>query len=185
MIEMLLFAGISLGLLLLLAWAGLLKMAPRRSAEEDAGLPIEALLPISLEKYSRMQGMIRDSDEMCRRSGVPKEELRAMAAARRRLAQELLADLKRDFSRLDRLMCAIAAVSPNPSRKKEVERAWLWVRFRLHYSLAWLNLTAGRLSQPDLTSICKLFDRLAARTQAALDTVEQNSLTPLRSRLRT
>ncbi len=183
MIEMLLFAGISLGLLLLLVWVGLLKMAPRRSAEEDAGLPIEALLPISLEKYSRMQEMTPHA--VYRRSGVPKEDRRAMAAARRRLAKELLADLKGDFSRLDRLMCAIAAVSPNPSQEREVERAWLWVRFRLHYCLALLRVAVGTVSEPELNSIRRLLGNLAVRTEAALDTVEQNSLTPLRSRLGT
>lgn len=181
----LIYLGISLALLLVLVWVAVVAMAPRRLPEEDAGLPIEALLPVSMEKYSRMQEMIHDTNGLRQRSAASKEERRAMAAARRRLTEELLADLKRDFSSLDRLMCAIAAVSPSPSRRQETERAWLWVQFRLHYWFAWLRLIFGTVSEPELNSIRQLLDNLVVRTRAALEAVEENSLVPLRSRLGT
>lgn len=185
MVKVLVYLGISLGVLLILVFVGVLTMAPRRLPEEDAGLPIEALLPVSTEKYSRMQEMIRDTNGLRQRSTASKEERRAMAAAHRRLAEELLADLKRDFSSLDRLMCAIAAVSPNPSRRRETERAWLWVRFRLHYWFAWLRLIFGTVSEPELNSIRHLLDNLVVRTRGALEAIEENSLVPLRSKLGT
>lgn len=181
----LIYLAISLVLLLVLLWVAVVAMAPRRLPKEDAGLPIEALLPVSMEKYFRMQEMIRDTNGLRRRSTASQEERRAMAAARRRLTEELLADLKRDFSSLDRLMCAIAAVSPNPSGRRETERAWLWVRFRLHYWFAWLRLNFGTVSEPQLNSIRQLLDNLVVRTRAALEAVEENSLVPLRSRLGT
>ena len=181
----LIYLGISLVLLLILAWVALTTMAPRRLPHEDAGLPIEALLPVSMEKYSRMQEMIRDTNELHRRSKTSHKARREIAAACRRLTEELLTELKRDFSLLDRLMCAIAAVSPSPSRRQETERAWLWVRFRLHYWLAWLRLRVGVVSEPELNSIRRLMDNLVARTRAALEAVEENSLGPLRSSLGT
>lgn len=183
MIAILLYLGFSIVLLLILVGVAFVAMTPRRLSEEDAGLPIEALLPVSTEKYSRMQEMIRDTKELRQRNTVSEKERGALVAARRRLTEELLVDLKTDFSRLDRLMCALAAVSPNPSRRHETERAWLWVRFRLHYWLAWLRLRVGGVSEPELDSIRQLMDKLVRRTRAALESLEENSLGPLRSRL--
>lgn len=184
MMELTVFALVFLMVIVFVLWIGLKRLVPHHSVQTDANLPVDHLLPTThLRHASDLERVLAEVDQEGRRGTSSRRDRQILTAARRRVLRELLAGLREDFSRLDRLMCTVASLSPEVDRRQETERLSLWFRFRLHYYLAWLNLTIGRFSQPDLTSICKLFDRLAARTQAALDTVEQNSLTPLRSRL--
>jgi len=184
--ELPVFLIIFLVLIVLAVWITLNHLAPRRSTEKDASLPIDLLLPTAyLENSSEIERLTVELEQERTQNTASEGIRRGVTPARRRTMKKLLIGLKEDFSRLDRLMCTIAALAPEVEGRQEIQRLWLWFRFRLHYSLARLSLMVGRFSQPALTSICKLFDRLATRTQVALETLEHSSLRPLRSKLGT
>ncbi len=186
MTELPVFLVVSLVLIVLALWVAFNHLAPHRSTERDASLPIDLLLPTTfLQNSSEIARLSAELEEERMQSRPSGQFRQGLTPDRCRMLNELLVGLKEDFSRLDRLMCAIAALAPEVDGGQEMERLWLWFRFRVHYCLARLNLTIGRFSQPELTSICKLFDRLATRTQVTLETLEQSSLRTLRSKLGT
>jgi hypothetical protein len=184
--ELPIFLIVSMLLIVLVLWIALNHLPPRSTTEKDASLSVDLLLPTAyVQNSSEIERLLAQwNQERTRniaRGGFP----RGLTSAQRRMLNDLLVGLKEDFSRLDRLMCAIAGLAPEVEGRQEMERLLLWFRFRLHYGLARLSLTIGRFSQPELTSICKLFDHLATRTQITLETLEQSSLRPLRSKLGT
>jgi hypothetical protein len=184
--ELPVFLILSLLLVVLAVWFAFNQLAPRRSTEKDASLPIDLLLPIAhLENSSEIVRLSVELEQERTQNTASGWFRQGLTPARRRILKKLLVGLKEDFSRLDRLMCTVAALAPEINGGLETQRLRLWIRFRLHYGLARLNLTIGRFSQPELTSICKLFDNLATRTQVAMETLEHNSLGPLRSKLST
>ncbi len=186
MTELPVFLIVFFVLIGLTLWFAFRHLAPRRAAEKDASLPIDLLLPTSyLKNSSEIERLLTELDEERRNGNLSARLRQHLNPARRLLLKELLLGLEEDFSRLDRLMCTVASLAPEIERKEETERFWLWVRFRLHFGLARLSLMVGRFSEPELTSICQLFDRLATRTQEALETLEHSSLNPLRSKLGT
>ncbi len=173
-------------LIVLAVWVTFNQLAPRRSTERDASLPIDLLLPTTyLQNSSEIERLSAELEQERTQSRASGEFRQGLTPAQRRLVKELLVGLKEDFSRLDRLMCTVAALAPEVESRQETQRLWLWIRFRLRYGLARWSLTIGRFSQPELTSICELFGHLAARTQVVLETLEHSSLRPLRSRLGT
>ncbi len=186
MTELPVFLIVSLLLIVIALWITFNYLAPRRFAEKDACVPLDLLLPTAyLENSSEIERLTAELEQARIEntwSGVFREGL---TPARRRTLKKLLVGLKEDFSRLDRLMCTVAGLAPEVEGRQEMQRLWLWIRFRFHYGLARLSLMVGRFSQPELTSICKLFDRLTLRTQVALEALEHTSLRPLRSKLGT
>ena len=186
MTELPVFLIIFLVLIVSAVWITLNYLAPRRSTEKDACLPIDLLLPTAyLENSSEIERLTAELEQERTQNTASGGLREGLTPARRRTLKKLLVGLNEDFSRLDRLMCTVAALAPEVEGRQETERLWLWMRFRLHYGLARLSLMVGRLSQPELTSICKLFDRLTIRTQVALEALEHSSLRPLRSKLGT
>jgi len=184
--ELPVFLIVSLLLIVLALRVAFNYLAPRRSSERDASLPIDLLLPTAyLENSSEIERLSAELEEERTQNAASGGFRRGLTPARRQMLRKLLVGLKEDFSRLDRLMCTVAALAPEVEGRQETQRLWLWLRFRLHYGLARLSLTIGRFSQPELTSICGLFDRLATRTQVALENLEHSSLKPLRSKLGT
>jgi len=184
--ELPVFLIVSLLLIVVALWVAFNYLAPRRSSERDASLPIDLLLPTAyLENSSEIERLSAELEQERTQNAASGAFRQGVTPARRRMLRKLLVGLKEDFSRLDRLMCTVAALAPEVEGRQETERLWLWFRFRLHYGLARLSLTIGRFSQPELTSICRLFDRLATRTQVALEALEHRSLRPLRSKLGT
>jgi len=144
------------------------------------------LLPTAyLENSSEIERLSAELEQERTQNAASGGFRQGLTPARRRMLKKLLVGLKEDFSRLDRLMCTVAALAPEVEGRQETQRLWLWIRFRLHYGLARLSLMVGRFSQPALTSICKLFNRLTIRTQVALEALEHSSLRPLRSKLGT
>ncbi len=186
MTELPVFLIVSLLLIVLAVWFAFNQLAPRRSTEKDASLPIDLLLPTAyLENSSEIVRLSAELEQERTQSTASRGLRQGLTPARRRILKNLLVGLNEDFSRLDRLICTVAALAPEVESRQETQRAWLWLRFRLHYGLARLSLAIGRFSQPEFASICKLFDRLATRTQVALETLEHSSLRPLRSKLGT
>ena len=186
MTELPVFLILSLLVIVFVVRIAFNQLAPRRSTEKDARLPIDLLLPTAyLENSSEIERLTAELEEERTLNTALRGFHQGLTSARRRTLKKLLVGLNEDFSRLDRLMCTVAALAPEVEGRQETERLWLWMRFRLHYGLARLSLMVGRLSQPELTSICKLFDRLTIRTQVALEALEHSSLRPLRSKLGT
>lgn len=186
MTELPVFLVVSLLLIVVALWIAFNYLAPRCSTEKDASLPIDLLLPTAyLENSSEIVRLSAELEQERTQSTASRGFRQGLSPARRRILKKLLVGLKEDFSRLDRLMCSVAALAPEVEARQETQRLWLWFRFRLHYGLARLSLAIGRFSEPELTSICKLFDRLAIRTQVALEALEHSSLRPLRSKLGT
>ncbi len=186
MTELPVFLIVSLVLIVIALWIAFNSLAPRRSSEKDASLPIDLLLPTAyLENSAEIERLSAELEQERTQNTASIGFGQGLTPARRRMLKKLLVGLKEDFSRLDRLMCTVAALAPEVEGRQETQRLWLWIRFRLHYGLARLSLMVGRFSQPALTSICKLFNRLTIRTQVALEALEHSSLRPLRSKLGT
>jgi hypothetical protein len=182
--EIIVFSAVFLSLIVVVLWLAFTRLAPRRAAKEDAGLPIDLLLPTGyLRNSSKIEMLLNELYEERREVSMSNKHRHRLTHARRLILQELLIGLKEDFSRLDRLMCSVASLSPEVERKEEIERLWLWIQFRLHYGLARLSLRVGLFSRADLSFICKTFEQLVARTQETLETLERRSLNPLRSRI--
>jgi hypothetical protein len=186
MTELPVFLIVSLLLIVIALWVAFNYLTPRRSSEWDASLPIDLLLPVAyLENSSEIERLSAELEQERTQNIVSGGFRQGLSLSRRRMLRKLLVGLKEDFSRLDRLMCTVAALAPEVEGRQETERLWLWFRFRLHYGLARLSVAIGRFSQPELTSICKVFDRLATRTKVVLEALEHSSLRPLRSKLGT
>jgi len=184
--ELPVFLIVSLVLIVIALWVAFNYLAPRRSSERDASLPIDLLLPTAcLENSSEIERLSAELEQERAQNAASGGFRQGLTPDRRRMLKKLLVGLNEDFSRLDRLMCTVAALAPEVEGRRETQRVWLWLRFRLHYGLARLSLMVGRFSQPELTYICKLFDLLATSTQVALEALEHSSLRPLRSKLGT
>src|SRR3981189_310359 len=99
--ELPVFLIVSLLVIVLVLWVAFNQLAPRRSTEKDASLPIDLLLPTAY---------LENSSEIERRSAELESEgfRQGLTPARRRTLKKLLVGLKEDFSRLDLLMCTVA-----------------------------------------------------------------------------
>lgn len=91
---------------------------------------------------------------------------------RNKIAGEFLAELHEDFSRLDRLMCAVAAVSSEISREREFERLWLSLRFSVRYRLALLTLFLGAIPASSIARLQVLVKDRACNLRTLLKAVD-------------
>lgn len=90
---------------------------------------------------------------------------------RRAVARGFLRGLRADFSSLDKLGRAIAALSPEVSRPQETQRLMLSAEFQLLYALVWLRLWVGMLPLDQLETLAGLVGRLATRIDEAITAI--------------
>jgi hypothetical protein len=80
--------------------------------------------------------------------------------------------LREDFLRLDRLMCAVAAVSSEISQEREFERLWLSLRFSVRYRLALLTLFLGAIPATSIPRLQVLVNDRARNLRTFLKAVD-------------
>ncbi len=173
------FAVLALLLLVLLLWLLRERADARRLPEGALKLPIEDLLPVHCRHFPQVRQALSPADrEYLRERASPKIQ-RQWRAERRAVTQRFLAGLQEDFLRLERLGRMVAALAPQVSRKREFERVWLGLRFRVLYRVVRLQLVVGSISVPQLARLTDLIGSLAVQIQTAMATLEEASATPL------
>ncbi len=183
MTELAIYAGLAFLLLAVLLWLVLKQPESRRLPQAAPRLAVEELFPLHCRYFPQVRQALSPADREYLRERASPRIRRQAHVERRRVTRQFLAGLSEDFSRLDRLGRAVAALSPEVSRKREAERLWLGVRFRVLYRVAQLQLLAGSVSIPQLTQLADLIGSLASQTEARMAALEEASMTRLRSNL--
>jgi hypothetical protein len=145
MTQLIFFSCISVVLLCLLTVAVYRHFHDDHTGEMAARLPVDFLIPRRSDEFAEAQKKLVVLESEIGQRGLLAAERWSLARERNKIAGELLAALREDFFRLDRLMCAVAAVSAEVSREREFERLWLSVRFSVRYRLALLTLFLGAI----------------------------------------
>jgi hypothetical protein len=147
MTQLIAFSCIFLALLCMLA----LTIYRYRHFHEDqtgevaARLPVDFLIPRKSGEFAEGQKNLVELESEIRQKGYLAADRWALVRERNKIARELVDALCEDFFRLDHLMCALAAVSHEISRGRELERLWISLRFSVRYRLALLTLSLGAL----------------------------------------
>jgi hypothetical protein len=168
MIVLIVFSGIFLLLLCLLLWKAYHRLTAGHTGELSARLPVDFLVPRKPEEFRRARENLRMIEAQIGKEHLLTAEKWRLLRERNKLARELLIAIHEDFIRLDRLMCAVAVVSPEVSREKEFKRLWLSLRFAARYRMALLGIALG--AQP-------------AQSIAGLQILAQNKAQSLRAQL--
>jgi hypothetical protein len=172
MTQLILFTSIFLVLLCLLAFTFYRYFRDNRSGELAARLPVDFLIPRRSDEFAEAQKNLVELESVIRQRGLLTAERWSLVRQRNKIVGGLLTAFHEDFFRLDRLMCAVAAVSPEISRERELERLWLSLRFSVRYWLALLTLSLGAIpasSMPRLLALIKDRARNLHRNLEAVD----------------
>jgi hypothetical protein len=153
MIELIVFSVIFLVLLCLLLWAAHERLTVSHTGELSARLPVDFLIPRKPEEFKQARETLAKIQTEIEQKHISAAERRRLLQERNKLARELLMAIHEDFVRLDRLLCAVAAVSPEVSRQKEFERLWLSLRFGARYRVALLSISLGALPPRSIPSL--------------------------------
>ena len=145
MTQLIVFSCIFLVLLCLLALTVYRHFHDEHSGELAAKLPVDFFVPRRSDEFAEAKKNLVELESEIRQSGLLTAERWSLVRDRNKLAGELLTELREDFLRLDRLMCALAAVSAEVSPEREFERLWLTLRFSARYWLALLILSLGAI----------------------------------------
>ena len=175
MIELVVFAGIAVTLLLLMLWAAHERGGSQRPPQVALEPPLEEMFAMHSRHFPQIrQALSRVDEEYLRQRGTPKI-VRQARTERCRVARQFLAGLEDDFSRLNRLGRTVAALSPEVNRKQEFERVWLWLRFWILCRLVSVSLRTGRVSIPQIAHLTQLVGSLAAEIETAMAGLEAAS----------
>jgi hypothetical protein len=145
MIELIVFSVIFLVLLCMLLWTAHGRLTASQTGDVSARLPVDFLVPRKPEEFKLVREALARIQQEIEQRHISPAERRCLLKERNKLARELLTAIHEDFVRLDCLLCAVAAVSPEVSRQKEFERFWLSLRFGARYRMALLSTSLGAL----------------------------------------
>ena len=158
MTQLIAFSCIFLVLLCLLALTVYRRFHDDHTGELAARLPVDFLIPRRSGEFAEGLKNLANLESEIGQKGLLAAGRWSLLRERNKIAGDLLAALREDFFRLDHLMCALAAVSPEINRQREIERVWLSMRFSVRYRLALLTLSLGALpanSIPQLQVLIK------------------------------
>jgi hypothetical protein len=145
MTQLIAFSCIFLVLLCLLALTVYRHLHDDHTGELAARLPVDFFIPRRSGEFAEgLRNLAKLQSEIGQR-GLLAADRWSLVRERNKIAGDLLAALRADFFRLDHLMCALAAVSPEIKREKEIERLWISLRFSVRYRQALLTLSLGAL----------------------------------------
>ena len=164
------FAALPLVLLLAIGWL-VLKPLPRETAQRDSKL--EELIPLHSPHFPQLRQALASADSQYIRRKTSKEAERLWREERRRILQAFLDGLVEDFVRLDQFARLVASHSPHFSRREELDRASLSLRFRLGYRIMSMRIATGSLeSVRQMGRLTELVGNLSARAEAAMARLE-------------
>ncbi len=174
--------GIALGLFGLLFWL-LFRPLPqgRNAAEFAARLELEELFPLHCRHFPQIRRALSSEDEVFLQRRSSRRTYESWLANRRRAVRSFLAGLRQDFVRLEQLARAVAALSPQVNRAREMEQFWLSLRFRMLYRLVALRIQIGSIPLPEMTRLTQLVGSFAARIEAGIAALEESSVSNLRT----
>ncbi len=158
MTQLIAFSCIFLVLLCLLALTVYRRFHDDHTGEIAARLPVDFLIPRRSGEFAEGLKNLANLESEIGQKGLLAAGRWSLLRERNKVAGDLLAALRADFFRLDHLMCALAAVSPEINRERELERVWLSLRFSVRYRLAVLTLSLGAFptdSIPRLQALIK------------------------------
>lgn len=173
MTALIAFALISLVLLCLLLWLHG-RLTGIRVGQVSARVPVDFLVPRKPEEFTQAREALAKIQSEIAQKHIPSEERRQLLQERNKLALELLKAIHEDFVRLDRLMCAVAAVAPQISRQRELERLWLSLRFDIRYRIALLSISLGAMPAHAIPALQIFTKRRAKNLQMLLKAVDSS-----------
>lgn len=174
MIEMIVFPAIFIAFSSFLAWAAYRQFAAKDTREQDARLPVEFLMPRKVQEYSEGQHRLAEIRTEMEKSALPAARKHCLVQERNKIARRLLTSLHEDFTRLDRLMCAVAVVSMEVSHEQEFRRFLLSVQFGIRYRIAIFCLSMGMLPAHSVARLQFLVKRSGQNVQTLLRAVDES-----------
>lgn len=165
-LTMVIFVGLAVILLLLLAWAlrGPVKARepkPALDGPQEAGRRHVSFLPPIQQALGEI-----DHDFLSRRAS--KALVRRVGRERRRIALNYLSALREDFESLLRMANMIARLSPELAAMQEFERLRLTIEFAWRYETLRLMLLAGLAPIPQLNGLSEMLSALSVRMETAV-----------------
>lgn len=170
---------LSIACVTLLILAALVWLAGKPLSEETSlrfGSRIEDLVPLHTQHFPQLRQALESADNRFVRQKVHSRFLRAWQAERRQILRSFLRGLAEDFARLTRLAQIVTSLNPRFSRRRELERVWLSLRFRLAYRIVviWISV-GGAGSARQLRYLTELVGSLSARAEAGMIRLEGRS----------
>ncbi|MGH9683430.1 MAG: hypothetical protein ACRD4S_07450 [Candidatus Acidiferrales bacterium] len=163
-----------LAALLAIAWL-VCKPLPAETARDVDG-PIEELAALHSRRLPQLRQSLDPADaSYVQRRLCPAKE-RQWRRERRKIVRDFIEGLAEDFARIDRLARTVASLSPALSRRQEIERIGLSLRFRVGYRIVCVRLALGELeSRRQITALAELIGNMAAQTEAAMAQLQEAS----------
>jgi hypothetical protein len=172
MTQLIFFSCIVLVLLCLLTLTVYRHFRDAHKGELAARLPVDFLIPRRSDEFAEAQKNLARLESDIEQRGLFTAERWSLVRERNKTAGELLTAVREDFFRLDRLLCAVAAVSPELSRERELERFWLSLRFSMQYRQALLTLSLGGVPASSIPRLQVLLKNRAHDLRALLKAVD-------------
>jgi hypothetical protein len=176
MTQLIAFSGIFLVLLCLLGRAVYRHFQEDHTGEVAARLPVDFLIPRRGREFADGQRNLVELESEIRQKRFLASDRWSLVRERNKVAGELVAALREDFLRLDHLMCALAAVSPEIKREREIERLWISLRFSVRCRLALLTLSLGALPADSISRLQVLIKGRANDLRTLLKAVDSKML---------
>jgi hypothetical protein len=165
------FTALTLAITVMLVWL----VGKRLPEESSLGLDskIEDLVPLHTQHFPQLRQALDSTDSRYMKQKATGELRRQWREDRRRILRGFLTGLAEDFAKLDRLARTVASLSPKISRREELGRIWLNLRFRLNYRIVWIWLSTGGMGPVGrLSYLTSLLGDLSARAEAAMTRLE-------------
>jgi hypothetical protein len=166
--EEMIVLTLALAFAVLLLWL----LRPRKHSSEAAGPTIDRAIESALPKHYRYFSQIRQAlsaeDHRYLLEVAPPPIARQVLRERRAVARSFLRGLREDYSSLERLARMVASLSPVVSRRQEIERLVLGLKFHLLYALVQIRLSTGMVPLQQIGQLTELIGRLALRMEQAM-----------------
>jgi hypothetical protein len=173
MINVILFALLTLALLGALYWLSHRIKGSRDAANVLQAISAEKLLPQNYKYFPQVRQALSKEDEEYLESRVGTNARRMALSVRRNIARDFLAGLRDDHRRLDRLARALTAVAPALNQELEFARIRLALRFEFLWALVWLRLWMGATPVTQIQQLAEFIGSLAVRTGASMDALQR------------
>ncbi len=181
MTGVVIFAFVTAVITLLLFWMSRNRTGTRQVPDEPKKMAVEELFPLHCRYFPQVRQALSADDRTYLKQRASATIVRKAHRERLAVTRQFLAGLQEDFSKLDHLGRTIAALSPEVSKRLEVERLWLTVRFHALYRMVWLRLALGSVAVPQLARLADLVGSLAAQTESAMTALGEESAKHLSS----
>jgi hypothetical protein len=165
-----------------------LLLRPRSSSSEKisghlADFKAGDVIPLHYRFFPQIRQALSRADDEYLGEAAPPSVARRARRERRGVARRYLRGLREDFSKLEQLGRMIAGLSPVVSRRQEMERFGLSLKFQFVCALVWLRLSTGRVPLGQIQYLTGLVGRLAARMEQAMSEINALSAEQLPRRV--